>query len=172
MCVDANMSQPPPTPPHLAGASSRALPLGASLRRQLEEVQSPPASPRVCVEDLRLPVVEDAAEVVARVSVNDLGHGSQTVEEYEKNPDAQMPGKGSGIQISLDGLGAVIPAARNRVDKKTMMTQQGDRSDVEKGGSLRRKLSGGTGNKVLLEEVSPPPSSSSRPKSNSAPRHL
>jgi len=81
---------------------------------------------------------------------------SQTVEQYEKFPDAQAPGVGSGIQISLDGLGAVIYARRNRDNKKAAAVSGDDGSatsrDVEEASTLA-KSSGGSGNKVLLSEV-------------------
>jgi hypothetical protein len=38
--------------------------------------------------------------------------GFQSVEEYEAEPDAQAPGAGAGIRITLDGLGAEIADTR------------------------------------------------------------
>lgn len=105
--------------------------------------------------DVRVAVVENASNVA-----NGNGNGNsavpyQTVEEYEGNPDAQKPGLGNGIQISLDGLGAIIPLGRNYQSRADEKKAASVRRDVEAGTKALGKLSGGANekNKVLLSDV-------------------
>jgi hypothetical protein len=89
--------------------------------------------------------------------------GFQTVDEYERNPDAQTPGVGNGIQISLDRVGAIIPVSRNNrnLGDDSRAGPAATPATVEEGGVTLSKASGGSGgsggmngnNKVLLSEV-------------------
>ena len=104
------------------------------------------------VADVRVAVVEGASDA----ATNGYGYGEevacQTVEEYELNPDAQKPGVGSGIQISLDALGVVIPVSGNkRSDDRAVVRR--DVKEATMSSSKEEKCSGNGNNKVLLSEV-------------------
>ena len=104
------------------------------------------------VADVRVAVVEGASEA----ATNGYGYGEevacQTVEEYELNPDAQKPGVGSGIQISLDALGVVIPVSGNkRSDDRAVVRR--DVKEATMSSPKEEKCSGNGNNKVLLSEV-------------------
>ena len=87
--------------------------------------------------------------------------GFQSVEEYEADPDAQAPGAGAGIRITLDGLGAEIAASRTRAVPAKIPAGA---SDLEAAAAGTR-VAAGRPAKVLLSEVrhpeAPPPLHSS-----------
>lgn len=150
--------QLPPTPPRQAATTILHEASSDELRaRELEEEMTTPRA--TAPVDVRVAVVEDASYAANGNSKgNSNGNGAvpyQTVEEYEGNPDAQKPGVGNGIQISLDGLGAVIPVGRNNQNRADEKAAASVRRDVEEGTSAVGKVSGGANgkNKVLLSEV-------------------
>ena len=105
------------------------------------------------VADVRVAVVEGASDA----ATNGYGYGEevacQTVEEYELNPDAQKPGVGSGIQISLDALGVVIPVSGNNKRSDDRAVVRRDVKEATMSSSKEEKCSGNGNNKVLLSEV-------------------
>lgn len=152
--------QLPPTPPRQAATTILREASSDQLRArelELEEMTTPRAT---APADVRVALVEGASNAANGMNSNGDSNSNgavpyQTVEEYEGNPDAQKPGVGNGIQISLDRLGAIIPVGRNNQNRADGKAAASVRRDVEEGTSAAGKASGGANgkNKVLLSEA-------------------